>query len=93
MIMEQMKVIMIHGMSRIMTLKDRTEELRELLKEVVYNQFISESVETLKSIDVLKMDNDLSYISLISNDSEDLVLLNEYYNLLKVYAEQLEMFY
>ena len=76
-----------------MTLKDRTEELRELLKEVVYNQFISESVETLKSIDVLKMDNDLSYISLISNDSEDLVLLNEYYNLLKVYAEQLEMFY
>ena len=76
-----------------MTLKDRTEELRELLKEVVYNQFISESVENLKSIDVLKMDNDLSYISLISNDSEDLVLLNEYYNLLKVYAEQLEMFY
>ena len=76
-----------------MTLKDRAEELRELLKEVVYNQFISESVENLKSIDVLKMDNDLSYISLISNDSEDLVLLNEYYNLLKVYAEQLEMFY
>lgn len=93
MIMEQMKVIMIHGMSRIMTLKDRTEELRELLKEVVYNQFISESVENLKSIDVLKMDNDLSYISLISNDSEDLVLLNEYYNLLNVYAEQLEKFY
>lgn len=80
-------------MSRIMTLKDRTEELRELLKEVVYNQFISESVENLKSIDVLKMDNDLSYISLISNDSEDLVLLNEYYNLLNVYAEQLEKFY
>lgn len=76
-----------------MTLKDRTEELRELLKEVVYNQFISESVENLKSIDVLKMDNDLSYISLISNDSEDLVLLNEYYNLLNVYAEQLEKFY
>ena len=76
-----------------MTLKDRAEELRELLKEVVYNQFISDSVENLKSIDVLKMDNDLSYISLISNDSEDLVLLNEYYNLLKVYAEQLEMFY
>ena len=76
-----------------MTLKDRTEELRELLKEVVYNQFISESVENLKSIDVLKMDNDLSYISLISNDSEDLVLLNEYYNLLNVYAEQLERFY
>ena len=76
-----------------MTLKDRTEELRELLKEVVYNQFISDSVENLKNIDVLKMDNDLSYISLISNDSEDLVLLNEYYNLLKVYAEQLEMFY
>ena len=76
-----------------MTLKDRTEELRELLKEVVYNQFISESVESLKSIDVLKMDNDLSYISLISNDSEDLVLLNEYYNLLNVYAEQLEKFY
>lgn len=93
MIMEQMKVIIIHGMSRIMTLKDRTEELRELLKEVVYNQFISESVENLKSIDVLKMDNDLSYISLISNDSEDLVLLNEYYNLLNVYAEQLEKFY
>ena len=93
MIMEQMKVIMIHGMSRIMTLKDRTEELRELLKEVVYNQFISESVESLKSIDVLKMDNDLSYISLISNDSEDLVFLNEYYNLLNVYAEQLEKFY
>lgn len=86
-------MIMIHGMSRIMTLKDRTEELRELLKEVVYNQFISESVENLKSIDVLKMDNDLSYISLISNDSEDLVLLNEYYNLLNVYAEQLEKFY
>ena len=80
-------------MSRIMTLKDRTEELRELLKEVVYNQFISDSVENLKSIDVLKMDNDLSYISLISNDSEDLVLLNEYYNLLNVYAEQLEKFY
>ena len=80
-------------MSRIMTLKDRTEELRELLKEVVYNQFISESVENLKSIDVLKMDNDLSYISLISNDSEDLVLLNEYYNLLNVYEEQLERFY
>ena len=76
-----------------MTLKDRTEELRELLKEVVYNQFISDSVENLKSIDVLKMDNDLSYISLISNDSEDLVLLNEYYNLLNVYAEQLERFY
>ena len=76
-----------------MTLKDRTEELRALLKEVVYNQFISESVENLKSIDVLKMDNDLSYISLISNDSEDLVLLNEYYNLLNVYAEQLEKFY
>ena len=76
-----------------MTLKDRAEELRELLKEVVYNQFISDSVENLKSIDVLKMDNDLSYISLISNDSEDLVLLNEYYNLLNVYAEQLEMFY
>lgn len=76
-----------------MTLKDRAEELRELLKEVVYNQFISDSVENLKNIDVLKMDNDLSYISLISNDSEDLVLLNEYYNLLKVYAEQLEMFY
>lgn len=76
-----------------MTLKDRTEELRELLKEVVYNQFISELVENLKSIDVLKMDNDLSYISLISNDSEDLVLLNEYYNLLNVYAEQLEKFY
>ena len=76
-----------------MTLKDRTEELRELLKEVVYNQFISESVENLKSIDVLKMDNDLSYISLISNDSEDLVLLNEYYNLLNVYEEQLERFY
>ena len=76
-----------------MTLKDRTEELRELLKEVVYNQFISESVENLTSIDVLKMDNDLSYISLISNDSEDLVLLNEYYNLLNVYAEQLEKFY
>ena len=76
-----------------MTLKDRTEELRELLKEVVYNQFISDSVENLKSIDVLKMDNDLSYISLISNDSEDLVLLNEYYNLLNVYAEQLEKFY
>ena len=93
MIMEQMKVIIIHGISRIMTLKDRTEELRELLKEVVYNQFISESVENLKSIDVLKMDNDLSYISLISNDSEDLVLLNEYYNLLNVYAEQLEKFY
>lgn len=86
-------MIMSHGMSRIMTLKDRTEELRELLKEVVYNQFISESVENLKSIDVLKMDNDLSYISLISNDSEDLVLLNEYYNLLNVYAEQLEKFY
>ena len=76
-----------------MTLKDRAEELRELLKEVVYNQFISNSVENLKSIDVLKMDNDLSYISLISNDSEDLALLNEYYDLLRVYAEQLEMFY
>lgn len=76
-----------------MTLKDRAEELRELLKEVVYNQFISDSVENLKNIDVLKMDNDLSYISLISNDSEDLVLLNEYYNLLNVYAEQLEKFY
>ena len=88
-----MKVIMIHGMNRIIVLKDRAEELRELLKEVVYNQFISNSVENLKSIDVLKMDNDLSYISLISNDSEDLVLLNEYYNLLNVYAEQLEKFY
>ena len=91
--MGQMKVIMIHGMNRIIVLKDRAEELRELLKEVVYNQFISNSVENLKSIDVLKMDNDLSYISLISNDSEDLVLLNEYYNLLNVYAEQLEKFY
>lgn len=88
-----MKVIMIHGMNRIIVLKDRAEELRELLKEVVYNQFISNSVENLKSIDVLKMDNDLSYISLISNDSEDLVLLNKYYNLLNVYEEQLERFY
>lgn len=76
-----------------MPLKDRAEELKELLKDVVYDHFISDSVENLKIIDVLKMDNDLSYISLISNDSEDLALLNEYYDLLRVYAEQLEMFY
>lgn len=76
-----------------MPLKDRAEELKELLKDVVYDQFINDSVENLKSIDVLKMDNNLSYISLISNDCEDLVLLNEYYDLLRVYAEQLEKFY
>ena len=75
-----------------MTLKDRAEELRELLKEVVYNQFISDSVENLKSIDVLKMDNDLSYISLISNDSENLVLLNEYYNLLNGTSDRYQLF-
>ena len=69
------------------------EELKELLKDVVYDHFISDSGENLKIIDVLKMDNDLSYISLISNDSEDLALLNEYYDLLRVYAGQLEMFY
>lgn len=95
MIMAQMKVIMIPGMSNRLReyLKSIVDELKDKLENLVYNLCISGEHIQIKDIDIKKIDNDLGYMSLDIYEQKNCLILVEYENLLDKYSKQLDEFY
>jgi uncharacterized protein (DUF488 family) len=74
-------------------LKNKVDELRCRLENMVYNMYITETNLSLEHIDIRKIDNDLGYISLDIFEQKDFSILKEYEKLLEKYEKQLKRFY
>jgi len=86
-------VTMILGMSNVFqrNLKNKAEELRKVLKDFVFDEYIKGDLSKLNSIDVKKIENDLGYIYFAIEDIESPTTLDDYKNLINTYSKQLKL--
>ena len=84
---------MILGMSNVFqrNSKNKAEELRKVLKDFVFDEYIKGDLSKLNSIDVKKIENDLGYIYFAIEDTESSITLDDYKNLINTYSKQLKL--
>ena len=84
---------MILGMSNVFqrNLKNKAEELRKVLKDFVFDEYIKGDLSKLNSIDVKKIENDLGYIYFAIEDTESSITLDDYKNLINTYSKQIKL--
>lgn len=90
--MDQTKVTMIPGMSNVFQgeIKDKAEELRKVLKNFVFDQYIKGTISKLNRRDIKKIENDLGYIYFDIEDIEKSITLEEYEKLINIYNKQIK---
>jgi len=86
-------VTMILGMSNVFqrNSKNKAEELRKVLKDFVFDEYIKGDLSKLNSIDVKKIENDLGYIYFAIEDTESSITLDDYKNLINTYSKQIKL--
>ncbi|WP_346938467.1 hypothetical protein [uncultured Clostridium sp.] len=72
-------------------LKNKAEELRKVLKDFVFDEYIKGDLSKLNSIDVKKIENDLGYMYFAIEDTESSATLDYYKNLINTYSKQLKL--
>ena len=84
---------MILGMSNVFqrNSKNKAEELRKVLKDFVFDEYIKGDLSKLNSIDVKKIENDLGYIYFAIEDTESSITLDDYKNLINTYSKQIKL--
>lgn len=90
--MEQTKETTTLGMSNgfQIELKNMAEELRRILKDFVFDEYIKGNLLKLNMADIKKIENDLGYVFFAIEDLENSITLDEYKKLISTCSKQLK---